>query len=254
MNFPLLPVDFSTEARANVIAAEIRASRALSSEGAAVQAALQRARFGQGVLGKAGIVIQYIMTVFAASAHEACDLGKKAGGWAADIVDREARELLRLTVLHAKAKYSYLNLSMTELISQNGYITSEAQALFEKTDEWKHYQDELLDVARIQRTQPPSRSGNEVAALPPDGDLKNQKPQRTFREPNTALLKNQDATLNRKSAAEALGISERTLDRWVDAEKLTPIGLGSRKRFKTKELLRALNQNNRDKVDKSRQE
>jgi hypothetical protein len=64
---------------------------------------------------------------------------------------------------------------------------------------------------------------------------------RTFREPDAELLKNPDATLNRKNAAQALGISERTLDRWVKDTILTPTGHGYRKRFKVKDLRRMLN-------------
>jgi hypothetical protein len=76
---------------------------------------------------------------------------------------------------------------------------------------------------------------------------------RTFREPKPDLLKNPDATLKRRSAAEAIGVSERTLDRMVEDETLTPVYRGSQKRFKTKDLRNVLQQKEpRQRVDKSR--
>lgn len=61
------------------------------------------------------------------------------------------------------------------------------------------------------------------------------------REPNPALLENRD-TVNHKIAALALGISGRTLDRWIADGKLTATGPSTRKRFKSKDLLKILNQ------------
>jgi hypothetical protein len=78
-----------------------------------------------------------------------------------------------------------------------------------------------------------------------------RKRTRHFREPNLELLKNQEGTLNRKNAAEALGVTERTLDRWVADKQIIPVGPGFRKRFKNKDLLRFFNKQNRG---QSRQE
>jgi hypothetical protein len=62
---------------------------------------------------------------------------------------------------------------------------------------------------------------------------------RELREPKPELLEKAE-TVNRKLAAEALGMSERTFDRHVADGKFTPLGAGSRKRFSTKALLRFL--------------
>jgi hypothetical protein len=94
---------------------------------------------------------------------------------------------------------------------------------------------------------------DQVLAIPHAAPLPKKRPRR-FREPNLELLKNQEATLNRKNAAESLGVTERTLDRWIIDKELVPVGPGSRKRFRTKDLIRLLNRRNRDKADKSRQE
>jgi hypothetical protein len=69
------------------------------------------------------------------------------------------------------------------------------------------------------------------------------KTKRQRREPNSELLKNIE-TVNRKQAAVALGVAERTLDRMVADKRLHPIGAFRSKRFKTNELLRFLKQKN----------
>ena len=87
----------------------------------------------------------------------------------------------------------------------------------------------------------------------PGPTLPLKKP-RHFREPNLELLKNQEATLNRKNSAQAIGVSERTLDRLVADKILIPIGPGFTKRFKNKDLLKYFNKRKADKIDKSGQE
>jgi hypothetical protein len=64
-------------------------------------------------------------------------------------------------------------------------------------------------------------------------------------EPNPQLLENNE-TLNRLQAAKALGVHTRTLDRWIKGGKLTPIGASGRKRIKTKELRKFLDQKPQD--------
>ncbi len=60
-------------------------------------------------------------------------------------------------------------------------------------------------------------------------------------QPNPALLKT-PATVSRKIAAQALGVSERTLDRHVRRGLIAPVGPPTRKRFKSKDLLQLLSQ------------
>ena len=64
-------------------------------------------------------------------------------------------------------------------------------------------------------------------------------------EPNPAVLENRE-TVSHKQAALALGISERTLDRWIADGRLIPIGPITRKRFKCKDLLKILSQKHSD--------
>jgi hypothetical protein len=116
-----------------------------------------------------------------------------------------------------------------------------------ESPEWTEYQKAM---ARALSSNEPLR--NPTLELPQRAQTLGKRP-RHFREPNLELLKNPEATLNRKNAADALGVAERTLDRWTGKE-IIPVGAGSRKRFRTKDLLRLLNQKHRDKVDKTGQE
>jgi len=71
------------------------------------------------------------------------------------------------------------------------------------------------------------------------------KPTRRFSEPNLELLRHSE-TVNKKQAADALGVSLRTLDRYVADKRLTPAGGYSRRRFKTKDLLNFIGRKQQD--------
>ena len=68
-------------------------------------------------------------------------------------------------------------------------------------------------------------------------------------EPKPEKLANLDGTLNRVGAADALGITPRTLDRWVKDRKLAPVGHGHSKRLKARDLKKLLDQRILDKRD-----
>jgi len=84
------------------------------------------------------------------------------------------------------------------------------------------------------------------ASLP----TKTSSSKRTFREPRPELLDGKES-LNRKQTAVALGVTERTLDRWIAEGKLTPVGDMARKRCSTREIRKILSQRS---ADKPRQE
>jgi len=120
--------------------------------------------------------------------------------------------------------------------------------------EYRKVQDRLREAARS-RVRPLRTAVAPTTVASPEPQAASQsehiltsvapeKKLRQFKEPNHDLLKNQDATLNRKNAADALGVTARTLDRWVKDTVLTPVGHGARKRFKTKDLLRLLKEKN----------
>jgi hypothetical protein len=146
MDYPRFPKDFSREAKSAVIMAEVDASRTVAESAQKLSA--QRLAHG-GPVNKEAIIFQYIMTVFYAFAREACYLGL-AREWSIDVVDREAREFLRLTAIHARARYRH-RFHFREITSNyDGSLLPEIQATFESTEEWRQYQDDLLTVGRLQ--------------------------------------------------------------------------------------------------------
>src|ERR1035438_6036192 len=97
------PKEFDKIARAKIVAAEILASREMYGAWLPAQSDVPLA----GTNYRLGTTrfFQYIMSIFAAFANEACVLGR-VGVWPADRIDREAREFLRLIAIEAEAKYS----------------------------------------------------------------------------------------------------------------------------------------------------
>jgi len=78
------------------------------------------------------------------------------------------------------------------------------------------------------------------------------KSHRKTAEPRPDLLPNNlEVSVNRIKSAQILGITTRTLDRWVADGTLTPIGSGSRKRLKAKDLKRLLDKKQLDRRDKT---
>ena len=102
-------------------------------------------------------------------------------------------------------------------------------------------------VMKRARTFDAKESGADESGAAPRFETKKA---RQSLEPRPDLLKNQDLTLSRLRTAEALGITPRTLDRRVADKKLTPFGVGLRKRFKVKDIQRMLDQKLLDKRDK----
>jgi hypothetical protein len=80
-----------------------------------------------------------------------------------------------------------------------------------------------------------------------DATLHSSGPNKKIRQskaPVPELLKNQNGTLTRIQAADALGMSLRNFDRLKAQQKLKPVGPKSRKRYLVKDLLHFLHQRN----------
>jgi excisionase family DNA binding protein len=228
MNFPS---DFSREARDKVVAAEIRAGRFVAEPGAysftTRPAVIEH--------GPTWLVFRYIMLVFAVFASEACKLGEASDGWSLDIVDREVREFLRLLTIKAELRYGGGEYRLPPMLSNmDGSILPEIQAAFETFPEWKEYQDNLLKLADQHRSPAPP----EASSTNQQGDSTKRKKRRLL-VPDLSLLEKR-TLLNRQEAALALGISERTLDRWIDEGKLSPQRAGHRISFKVVDLKQLL--------------
>ncbi|MGD1096324.1 MAG: hypothetical protein ABSB35_30575 [Bryobacteraceae bacterium] len=89
-------------------------------------------------------------------------------------------------------------------------------------------------VPKVESSKAPVTESSTIRAISETYASRTTAPRRTRREPDLSLLENK--TLNRKQASKAMGITERTLDRWVDEGKLKPIRIGSRVSFSTNEL------------------
>jgi hypothetical protein len=94
------------------------------------------------------------MRVFVAFAREACEFAKKNNhrAWSDRELDQRCREFLLEIVIDAwehKAK----DLGMRKMFSSSGWgysITEDGRRKIEKSPEWKHYQELLLDVFEAQ--------------------------------------------------------------------------------------------------------
>jgi hypothetical protein len=93
------------------------------------------------------LAIRYILRVFGAFAHQACELGL-ARVWTATRVDDASREFLRHLTIDVRVEFG--ELPIRKMITDMGYITSEVWQEFTSSLAWKKYQEELLTVAELQ--------------------------------------------------------------------------------------------------------
>ena len=141
------PLEFDSVARAKMVAARVEATREMYGAWPSVQSDVLIAGT-QYTLGT-GRVFEYIMRIFSAFANEACVLGR-AGTWTTDRTDREAREFLRLLTVEAEKKYSgRADLRLPEM-TEHGSITLPIMDQFETYPPWQRFQNDLLQLAKIQ--------------------------------------------------------------------------------------------------------
>ena len=259
------PPEFSAQSQARVEAARIRAQKELANTGPFTSS--ERTRMVEGA------ALHYALSVMKVFAHEACEIGRQ-GRWAIQRIEAEVSKALlqiakgterlcsdlgyrnpKMTAHYPPGLVNRIQLRTTRLITE-GWWT-----VFKTSTEWGEYQDELLAVADLQASNPNlaipiAIDPNDTTHWPPasvaaDNSQSQSKasPVKTAKEPQLDLLKNEDATLNRQRAADALGVSTRTFDRWIGEGKLTPVGTGARKRFRVRDLKRILSQRNLDKRD-----
>jgi hypothetical protein len=149
------PSDFLPEARARVEAEKIRAGRDFD-------VAKQSARRTSEVEAH---LRHYILRTFFAFTKEACSLQR----WPVEKMDSECREFLRLLTIDAyyEKGYDMGGGRLRDMASHlNGSILPEVQCEFEKTPEWKQYQDALLAMAEAQMAKGKRPSNLEQAESP----------------------------------------------------------------------------------------
>jgi hypothetical protein len=146
MEFPMVPAEFSAQASANIMKAQVIANRAITESAGKPS----RSLFRGAPPDKGWLVLEWVMTVFSAFASGACGLGKQ-GTWTADNVDRETRRFLYNLLVFASYKYDRREFSVPLMIDyRNRSITPQYQAVIEESPEWKQYQNELEEVATLQ--------------------------------------------------------------------------------------------------------
>lgn len=138
------PSGFPQDARTRVEAEKLRAYAALEQEVRGIESWRRDVPF-----------VRCIMRVFIAFAHEACEFGKKSNrrAWSDSELDQRCREFLLSIVVGAweeKAK----DLGISKMFSSPhhwGYsLSDDAKRKIEKSPEWKHYQELLLDAYEAQ--------------------------------------------------------------------------------------------------------
>jgi hypothetical protein len=169
-----------------------------------------------------GLIINYIQKVFTAFALQACR-AEERGLWSGQKVRRAMEEFRRRLTVHVFFD-KHPNPRNSSALDD---LQRDAKRTKEKSDDWREIQEELQRVARLRAVEAenirlfPGKAvlkisgGTPVVTLTEDGAPKRPEPKtRTIREPKLDLLTNPDAYLSRKKAALALGVSERTVDRY----------------------------------------
>jgi hypothetical protein len=135
------PPEFPRPSRARIEAAKIRAASGLEETKAQLS----------GVTNVEAEIRKYVLQVFAAFTQEALALGQQAV-WDVERVDREVREFLSCFALEAQLQKGYDSqgrptIPLTDRVF--GRILPEVRLEFEKSAEWRRYQEDLLNVAQV---------------------------------------------------------------------------------------------------------
>jgi ribosome-binding protein aMBF1 (putative translation factor) len=93
----------------------------------------------------------YILRVFYAFAHQACELGKLSA-WTTQEVDEQSNEILRLLTSGVRVEFG--DIPIPNMMTDFGSIRPEVKSEFMASREWQKYQDELLEVAKLQYEKP----------------------------------------------------------------------------------------------------
>jgi hypothetical protein len=141
------PSDFPPESRARVAAERLRAGKDFDE---AREHAPYRA-YGSTVHLEAELR-KYILRQFAVFVSEACELGCQ-GIWSVDRIEEAALEFLRRSTIEATFSKGSDKSGRTfgrDWIGNWGDIGSKAMREFERSEEWRQFQEGLLQVAECQ--------------------------------------------------------------------------------------------------------
>jgi hypothetical protein len=155
------PQEFSAQARARVEAERLKAATDLENIHKQPQAELIRRRscgpYGLLWTNAEEDFHNYILRVFLAFAREACALGKQ-GTWTVDRIRSETDEFLRRFTIEAyyDKGHDRSGRRFRDMISHwNGSLLPEVTQEFQKSGEWRQFEEELLGVAESQAASYP---------------------------------------------------------------------------------------------------
>ena len=164
----IFPDDFPESSKSAVIAVRIRVAAQTENE----LSYLPRSPSSTKQLASLGR--SYILRIFAAFAKEACELGKtEPETWSASRIDFEALLFMRRLAIDVRSEYSHAGIP--EMVGSMGYIDPGVFRELKLSDEWRAYQDALLEVAELRATSPAAQQKESI-----------QKPHaetKTFAEP-----------------------------------------------------------------------
>ena len=187
------PEDFSVESRASVTAEKLRAGREYDR-------AREHPRANNFDLERD--LRKYILRQFAAFVREAGKLGL-CGAWQVDEVEKSSLEFLRLATIaavHEKGHDKYgRDLGGSWIDNWGGSIASAVRREFEKSEEWRQFQDTLLQVAE-----------NQAKPTFVQSETERTKGRRGYRAEVKAWM-NQEGLATVAEAAKFLGVSVSSL-------------------------------------------
>ena len=158
---------------------------------------------------------KYILRQFAVFASEACKLGCQ-GVWSVERVEEAALEFLRLCTIEARSSKGFDRLGRAfgrDWIGNWGDIQSTVMREFERSDEWRQFQEELLHVAERQRMRASDAGGTvrqEIKDVPRDSAPSTRAPARDpihWAERLAEIGSGTGAIFNRPSCANLSGLT-----------------------------------------------
>jgi hypothetical protein len=182
-------------------------------------------------------ILKYVFEVYFAFAYQACK-AEEQGHWSGERVRQATKQFMRTVTVYVL----FEKRPDANQYTLNSFL-NQAKLVIEASGEWSKLQAEMKRVAEARGLQQPLPETERAAIQlepPPVNQTKPVRRAKQIRVPKPELLAHTE-TVNRKVAADALGVTVRTIDRHIGDGKLVPVGAIGRKRLKTKDLLNILN-------------
>jgi len=145
------PQEFSVQARARVVAKQLKATRKLEQ----IQTKEPPEGWAENRLDECAFYA-YILRVFLAFAHEACELGRQ-GTWPVDRIRKKANDFLREFTIEAyyeKGCDRFGNRFREMIDNHDGSLLPELERYFHQSEEWHQFEKALSAIAK----RPPAPS------------------------------------------------------------------------------------------------